>query len=142
MRQVLALLIVALITGCAGANTGSMSTGSVGKPFPTEHRQLVQQHVKKVYKDPYSIRDAEIAEPKLSQSPKLLPNGVFAEVWVVCVRANAKNTYGAYEGQTTKAFFIYENAVANVVDHPLWKPWCDDGKFTPFTEIMQTGGAS
>jgi len=93
-----------LLAGCAGTPE---QEASAGNPYPSSYRQLAADYVRQSFIDPYSIRDAEIAAPKLAAGAGLLGDGSFATPWLVCVRANAKNRMGAYTGRKATAIQIY-----------------------------------
>lgn len=136
MRSFLTGLAVLLLGGCAAdGNSGLLATGSVSQPYPMRYRELVQQNVKRVFADPYAIRDAEIAEPMPSGGPVLLPNGTSAEVWVVCVRTNSSGPTGAYTGVSTTAFLIHNNAVQDVWNNDPRNAKCNNLDYLPFPEI-------
>ena len=140
MTKIVVVVTALALTGCAGTSSG-IATGSTANAYPATYRNLVQQYTKQAFFDPYSVRDAEIAEPKKSGGPILVPGPMFAEVWVVCVRANAKNRMGAYTGMTETAFLIYDNRVVNTLSNPSWSWFCSDAKYQPFPEITQAPGA-
>jgi hypothetical protein len=119
-----------VLAGCASGNL------AVVDPPPSNYRQLAQQHVRDTYFDPYSIRDAEIGKPRSSGGPILVSTGL-AEVWVVCIRANAKNRMGAYTGRTATALMIQGNRVVGSQDNGAWSSWCSGSEYEPFPEIMQ-----
>ncbi len=117
--------------GCASANLAAVD------PPPPNYRQLAQQHVRENFFDPYSIRDAQIAAPRPSGGPILVSTGL-TEVWVVSVRANAKNQMGAYTGQKATAIMMQGNRVVGSQNNAMWGGWCSGSQYEPFPEIMQS----
>ena len=109
---------------------------SAENPYPSEYRKLAQQYVMDTFKDPYSIRDARIAAPKLAMGPVLLPRAGFVTPWYVCVRANAKNSFGAYAGASPTVLLVYNNKVENSWEGGQSAWVCDDVKYEPFPEIV------
>jgi hypothetical protein len=118
-----------VLAGCASANVAGM-----GAP-PSNYKQLVREHVRKNFLDPYSIRDPEIAAPQPSGGPILVPAGL-KEVWVVCFRANAKN-FGAYTGVRPTAMLIDGGRVVNSLDNASWAMWCNGSSYEPFPEVLK-----
>jgi hypothetical protein len=96
---------------------------------PPNYRALILAHLKNTLKDPYSVRSAEISDA----SPKFvgLLNG--GNRPAVCVKMNAKNSFGAYIGIQTHAYFFLNNEIAGAIDNAIG---CNEAKFAPFTEIM------
>lgn len=129
-------LFCASLSGCASGSGAQIETGSANAK-PAAWRQLAQEHVRRTFKDPYSIRDGEIAEPYLSPGPVLMPGG-FGVPWIVCVRANAKNAYSAYEGASPVAILIHNGKVQTSHENPGWQIACEGLKYAPFPEINGT----
>ena len=48
---------------------------------------------------PHSLRDVSISNPKMG-------NAIIDEGWIVCLKANGKNLYGAYTGLKETAYVI------------------------------------
>lgn len=140
MRQwcMLAACAVAL-AGCQTDGGGTATAaGSPAGPPPANYRQLAAAHVKSSFKDPYTIRDAEIAPPKLAMGPSLNSDG-FTTPWVVCMRANAKNSMGAYTGRKFTAIAISGDKVVNAWEAPEATGFlCADLAYQPFPEIEET----
>jgi len=62
-------------------------------------RDVVLAYYKEVLVDPYSVRDATIADPFWSA-------GIVDSGWAVCTRFNSKNRLGAYGGRETRAVLL------------------------------------
>src|SRR5262245_2767926 len=111
------LCAVALtLAGCSGATPEGAANSS--NPYPGNYRELAAGYIREHFFDPYSIRDAEIAPPKLAMGPGLLGDGSFATPWVVCVRANAKNRFGAYIGRTATGIQVYRGKAVGAYGGP------------------------
>ena len=67
-------------------------------------------YIKANWKDPASIREAEIAAPVEEIVPAEY-RSQFAPRWVVCLRLNAKNSYGGYTGRTMYHVLMRGNEV-------------------------------
>src|SRR5438445_2115112 len=99
-----------LVSGCASADLAAVD------PPPANYRQLARYHILTNFLDPHSVRDAEIAPPRPSGGPVLISAGL-KEVWVVCMRANARNSFGAYTGMHATAILIHGNQVVDAFDN-------------------------
>lgn len=133
MRRIIACTI--LLAGCA--NASQLATGATPPP-PADYRQQAKDKILATFKDPYSIRDAAISSPQWDGTPLPLPNGMFAAgVWAVCVKANAKNSFGAYTGASYTAVVFIDGKVDSLQDYPRWQQFCSRVPMEPFPEIMQ-----
>jgi len=143
MRQwcMLAACAVAL-AGCQsdGSTATAAATNEAGPP-PANYRQIAASYVKTSFKDPYTIRDAEIAEPRPGRGPSLNADG-FKTPWVICVKANAKNSMGAYTGRKTTALAVSNGAVVNTWDEDHYSGMvCEGAVYQPFPEIEEKRAA-
>lgn len=108
-----ALIIIALCTfGCAA--------GDIGVPVPSTYKDLVSSALRSSLKDPYTVRDAQIS------APSSLVGGAQG----VCVKFNAKNSYGAYAGIETDAFVFHDGKAI-----PVLAVGCADLSYSPFPEL-------
>lgn len=68
--------------------------------------------------DPYSVRDAEISRVVTASTS-------FGPASIVCVRANAKNRYGAYTGRQTYAINLSQSGqIVNVSQDVFARNMC------------------
>ena len=135
--KIVTIIAAAAVAGCATAPP--TATGSTDQAPPIDYRAKVQERVKATWKDPYSIRDARIAVPKRDDFPLPLPSGLWASgVWVACIQANSKNSFGAYTGQTIHAAVFIDGMVQHILQAPRWDSFCADAVWTPFPEINGT----
>jgi hypothetical protein len=139
MRQWYVLVACALaLAGCQTDGAGSVAAASADAgPPPANYRQVAAAYVKTSFKDPYTIRDAEIAAPKPGRGPSLNADG-FKTPWVICVRANAKNAMGAYTGRKVTALAVSGDLVVNSWDEDHYSGMvCEGTAYEPFTEIEE-----
>lgn len=115
------LFVSFILSACAAS-----SQNRVESAVPQNYRELVASSLRPTLKDPYSLRDAQISEP--TTLPLLL--GTQA----VCVRFNAKNSYGAYTGLQTAAFVFSSGSARQVV-----AAGCSDVPYSPFPELESSG---
>jgi hypothetical protein len=111
MKRLSLLATLCLLTGCATAPTSE----TIG-PKPANYREAVRAHAKAAFFDPYSIRDAAISQP-------IPVSAVFDGItpiphsgWMVCLRANGKNRFGAYTGLQISGFLFQNGAISVTLD--------------------------
>lgn len=103
MRKVgLVALCGSLVAGCAGGLQPTAEKSLPTKPLVTleEARKIIVSERSKLWKDPYSIRDAKIGSPYFCENESFAPTGgiIKSPASCVCIEANAKNSYGGYTG--------------------------------------------
>jgi hypothetical protein len=118
---VAALLAVAL---CACASTAERKPEE--NIVPTDYKPDLLRQLRLLVIDPAGIRDAYIAEPALR------PYGS-ASRYVVCIRYNAKDNDGRYEGNKEKAAFYYAGRMTQIVD--ATREMCGSAAYQPFPEL-------
>lgn len=133
----LVMCVMVMLNGCA------TPTASESGPYPTAYRAIAKNYVRQTFFDPYSIRDAEISQPKPGQMA--IPGIIKVETgWIVCVRANAKNRMGAYTGIRDTVMVIRDGQVlGSLSDQPTHydiRTNCRDIKYEPFSEIQEGPG--
>jgi len=128
------LLVCVGLSGCATA-PGPI-TGSV-QSAPANYRAQIIQYVKSNFKDPYSIRDASISSaPKQDYSPMPLPNGTWASgFWVVCFKANTKNSFGGYTGIRQYGAIFVDGEINSTISNPRFESFCNGTPYEPFPEL-------
>lgn len=129
LKTLLAIGLTTALTGCV-----TPEFKAEGFPTTAATRQIVVQYVRESFKDPYSIRDAEISNSwRTEQGMQQLGSSSYA----VCVRMNGKNSYGAYTGRKATAFVINQNKVITSDEDSVV---CNDARrvssWTSFPEVM------
>lgn len=89
------------LAGCAA----QISASEAGPP-PADYRAAVKQQVITDFFDPHSLQDVAITEP----TPGRL---AFQKGWIVCMRANGKNRFGAYAGQQWYSYLFQGNTIVD-----------------------------
>lgn len=97
--------------------------------IPSNYRAQTVTYLRRTLKDPYSVRDAEITDPTVIFVG--LVNGTSAPG--VCVRMNAKNSFGAYIGLQTMAV-AFKNGSVMGAGEPVFDT-CSKATWRPFTEM-------
>jgi hypothetical protein len=77
-------------------------------------------------KDPTSVMQAE-------RTPPFQARVAFRKQVVVCVRLNARNSFGGYTGTQTHSVVFYHDG--DVVLFPQTDAGCDRAGWVPFTEL-------
>jgi len=124
------IIAFAVLSGCATATNRTTSTA-----YPTDYRGMASAYLRSTLFDPYSVRDAQIAAPKLKGSFVLTDP---AEGWTICVRMNAKNRMGAYTGQQETVLLIRGEKVVSSTEGPA-PYYCSDAQYEPFSELGARG---
>ena len=93
MKRAAALLVLAL----AGCQTDQ---AAVPDRPPPDAKAAVLAAKDSLWKDPDSIKNASITAPRRHMG----------FMWHVCVRANAKNGFGGYTGETDMLIGLYDDA--------------------------------
>ncbi len=136
MRQ-LALLVVALATaslgGCAtevGPSSSELKANwDAQNVFPERYRQDLLAFLHTYLNDPSHVRDAGVSQPQL----KYIGPG---DRYVACVRYNARNTDGKYQGSKDGAATYVAGKLDRFLDTPKEvRELCKDVAFAPFPEL-------
>ena len=120
MRGIAILLPLALLAaGCAGQNF------TAAGPFPQDYKRITGSYILKTFADPTSLRDVAIGAPIRGH----IGND---QGWIVCVRADAKNRAGGYDGARKTAFLINHDQVTQSTNNA---PLCNDTVLEPWPEM-------
>lgn len=84
--------------------------------YPTNYRQIIQDALPSVLKDPMSAQVQELRGPRWGHFRAIGAKSV--DAWMVCYSINAKNSYGAYAGATTYMFMVAFGAVQGYRESP------------------------
>jgi hypothetical protein len=117
-----ALLAVAL---CACAGSGAQKPQE--NVYPTNYRPEVVSLLRRKLDDPYGIREAAIAEPVLKSASSGSPR------YIACVRFNAKDKDGTYQGAKEFAAYFFAGELTQVVDAS--REQCGNAAYQPFPEL-------
>lgn len=129
-RLLSVLVVAALLSGCAGGDRPE-SVAAAALNYD-EMKALVLSERGTIWKDPESIRDAQIGNP-YSCSGGLSHVGAMPNV-CVCVAANAKNGFGGYTGSKRTEVLIAGRTVVDSISPPR-EPTYTCGPLTPFPEL-------
>lgn len=134
LRGVAAIISFAISLGLlAGCQTVTPEAkAEISQGVPSDYREQTALYFRRFLKDPYSVRDAEISEPTSAFAGLLYGGNVPA----VCVRFNAKNSFGAYTGIRTFAVGFKDGKVTGQVQVEVWFDTCRKERYEPFHEMM------
>lgn len=110
MKRTLGLLPLIVLAGCASSAEPMDNIG----PSPANYRDMARAHIRSHFYDPYSVRDVEVSQPFLGGTV-INDSMESGRGWVVCVRANAKNRFGAYTGTEVTLFVAREGRVVHTI---------------------------
>lgn len=112
-KSLLAILILAVLTGCASVSPKELATADFG-PYPTEHENIIKNYAGRMLNDPYSaVYNFGTPRKGVAQDGIAL-GGKKHFGWIVPVTINAKNDFGAYTGERSHYFFIAEGQVGDI----------------------------
>jgi len=120
MKKLIMLTAISLLVGCQSIPTTEEKLG----PYPDDYKNIVKNHIKSTFYDPYSLRDAELTPP------------VNARVgwdtgWAVCLRTNGKNRMGGYTGMQTSVILIRDYKVISTYRN--FKPCYNVYNYEPYS---------
>lgn len=95
--RAVAILLSMFAIGCS-----AMGRFEEDRTPPPNAKAIILANMGRLYKDPDSLRNVSITEPKRH-------NAVAYQMWHVCVRANSKNSFGAYTGEKDTLIGIYDD---------------------------------
>ena len=118
MRNFGVIAICGTLLGCASAGT------SRDTAVPADYLQILIRNKSTLFKDPESVRDVAMSDPK--------PN---MWGWAACLKANAKNGLGGYTGQTVYTVQLYRNGNPPIIQEPTIYDGCGSELYEPFPEM-------
>jgi hypothetical protein len=131
MRDVVLWLALASLLAACGIREKNLRQFDDQRPATQQERATIAGHIRKNYLDPYSVRDARISS--------VSPNA--SELVHVCVISNAKNSMGAYTGQSATMYRLNSfGEVHSVAERDFFaEQFCLDPrlKYVPFSEIEE-----
>jgi hypothetical protein len=94
--------------------------------LPTDYKPKIVGRLAVQLDSLKGIRDAYIAEPALK------PRGAFTR-YIICMRFDAKDAQGQYQGNKEYAAFYYQGQLTQIVDAS--REMCDGALYRPFPEL-------
>jgi len=128
----MALCVVLLASACA-RDPGSVVVGDPNAP-PANYRAEILAYLKSFLNDPTAIREAFITEPTLTIVSTSTMSGI-TQRYLVCLRFNAKNSIGRYEGSRDRVVAFLSGRLDTMA--PARGEQCKDVSWAPFPELEQ-----
>jgi len=128
-KMILALLMTATLGGC-NTSEPAATAAALATDVPQDYRQAALAAVRKSLKDPDSAKDIEISTPKTGFVPYRSFSGS-----VVCVRLNAKNSFGGYTGTAPFSVAFSNGKVIDVYENNYNA--CGKADYSPFSEVKK-----
>lgn len=126
-RMLLMAVALAVLSGCqTGQSTGNSNPD---RAIPPDYKVKILAYAEKNFRDPYSLRSAEISDPKTIWVGMLFGGNVPG----ICLRVNSKNRYGAYVGLHTFSIAFQDGDVF-LFDEPLFAS-CSKATWNDFPEL-------
>jgi hypothetical protein len=126
--RISALALALLCAGCGnyeGTYTQATVTGEANI-LPANYRADTIAFLRSWLNDTSNIRDAAISEPVLKQAGRV-------ERYIVCVRFNARNSAGQYQGTKERMIVFLAGKLDTMVD--VRRDECAGVKYQPFPEL-------
>jgi len=123
------VLSLALLGAACGKYEGTYTQArEVGEAniFPANYRADTIAFLRTWLNDTSGIRDAAITEPVLKSAGRV-------DRYVLCVRFNAKNSQGKYEGTKDRMVVFLAGKLDTMVDAK--RDECTGAKYQPFPEL-------
>ncbi|MCG7201194.1 hypothetical protein MD273_15780 [Marinobacter pelagius] len=123
MRALSVPLVTIAISGCS--MMGVIPAKEAG-PYPENYKERVAGYIDQAYKDPGSLKSVSISQP--------IPYRIFDDIgYIVCFKANAKNSYGGYTGVKTQQIMLEPDNTWNTGG----TNGCEQANYQPWPEMEQ-----
>ena len=120
------IFLTALACACAQEQPAVVTTEP--NIAPVDYKAQILAYLRTYLNDPTGVRGAAIAEPELRNIP-----GTSVQRYMVCLRFNAKNTGGKYEGSRDRMVAFLAGRLDTLVAAP--KEQCANANWQPFPEL-------
>ena len=134
MRRAILFVYLGFLAGCveqqetfAYAIPEAQAEDVAWPPKPSNTRKYVTDYLNNSLKDPDSLKDFSITEPRKGWWTAGIFNGFKNEpLWYVCYSYNAKNSYGGYVGKKNYVLFFEgdqakDAPIETAQDNTPWK---------------------
>ena len=112
------------ITLCACSSLGEKKVEE--NVYPGDYKAKIKDWLRLQVADPKSIRDAYIAEPALKA------RGAVTR-YIVCLKYDAKDESGQYQGNKEFAAFYYAGEITQIAE--ATREMCENALYRPYPEI-------
>jgi hypothetical protein len=94
--------------------------------FPKDYKNRIIDQLRLQLPDPRGVTGAYVAEPALK------PRGAITR-YIACLRFNAKDSHGEYQGNKDYAAFFYSGELTQIIDAN--REMCEGALYQPFPEL-------
>ena len=128
---------LAMLAGCASEPKPIVSDPNAA--VPTNYRADIIAYLRSYLNDPTGIRDAFITEPAVRPIPGAVvgqgvgQRSVALDRYMVCIRFNAKNSQGRYEGTRDRIILFLSGQLDTMTN--ARGDQCKDANWQPFPEL-------
>jgi hypothetical protein len=126
-----AAFCAALLVGACSTDPGSVMV-SEPNVLPANYRADILVYLKTYLNDPTGIRESFIAEPVLRTVGSTAALNI-TQRYLVCLRFNAKNSVGRYEGSRDRVVAFLSGRLDTMA--PARAEQCKDAVWMPFPEL-------
>ena len=126
------LPLVALLSACGGVKDWPYNQPVVrgeANIYPDNYRADILSFLRTYQNDPTQIRGAGISEPALR------PGAAGESRYAVCVRYNARNAGGSYEGSKDRIVYFLAGRLDTMIE--ARREQCAAATYQPFPELEQ-----
>jgi hypothetical protein len=123
-RTVTAGFVVLLLAGCSADPFPRRLAGP--QVVPQDYKADLLGLMRTYLTDPTGVREAGISEPALRRVRG-------RDLYVSCVRYNAKDATGRYQGMAAKPVVFLDGRVDTILDTP--EDGCGNATYAPFPEL-------
>jgi hypothetical protein len=128
-----AAFALALLCGACGKYEGTYTQPTVtgeANIYPPNYRADTLAFLKTWLNDASNVREASISEPTLKSAGRV-------DRYVLCVKFNAKNSQGKYDGSKERMVVFLAGKLDTMVD--ARRDDCAGAKYQPFPELERLG---
>jgi hypothetical protein len=122
-------VLLAALSGCTSQPSVMTSEPNV---MPANYKAEIIAYMRTYLNDPTGVREAYIGQPELRQIPAAPPTPA-TQRYMVCLRFNAKNSVGKYEGSRDRLVAFLSGRFDTLV--PARKEQCANANWQPFPEL-------
>jgi hypothetical protein len=131
LRSALLALPLAALAGACSSDQPSVVT-TEPNVVPVNYKADIIAYLRTYLNHPTGVRGAYIAEPELKAIPASPPTPA-TQRYMVCLRFNAKDSTGKYEGSRDRLVAFLAGRLDTLV--PARKEQCANANWQPFPEL-------
>lgn len=130
LRAASSLLLAALACACSREQPSVLTSDP--NALPVNAKAEILAYMRTYLNDPTGVREAYISEPELQTIPAVPPTPP-TQRYVMCVRFNAKDSTGKYQGSRDHMVAFLSGRLDTIV--PARREQCAKANWQPFPEL-------